>query len=238
MRGISVIKNSDRFISSFNRIDHKIRSEGNYERRIPFSRVVEYACKHNAVVRRFKVDLLEFAELRNAIVHQSSPPEFVIAEPHSSIVEKIEEIERELLEPKLVIPEFRRKVECFTIYDSLAKVLASIKANQYSQFPIYGEGRFKGLLTTNGIANWLAHNIQEDIISICEATVADVLLCEENRKNYKFISRNTNIYEAEEIFKDGISKGKRLEALLITENGNPSEKLLGIVTTWDMVKEH
>ena len=39
-----------------------------------------------------------------------------------------------------------------------------------------------------------------------------------------------SVYEAKEYFKKSVAEGKRFEALLITENGRPEEKLLGIIT--------
>ncbi|MBY6035067.1 hypothetical protein KUV80_00275 [Fictibacillus nanhaiensis] len=53
--------------------------------------------------------------------------------------------------------------------------------------------------------------------------------------NYQFIGRNESIYIAEEKFKESFKKGIRLDALLITHNGKPTENLLGIITTWDVI---
>ena len=44
------------------------------------------------------------------------------------------------------------------------------------------------------------------------------------------------IYEAEEIFKIGVERGRRFEALLITEHGHADQKLIGIVTPIDIMK--
>lgn len=231
-----MVKNSERFINSFNRIERALRNLTNSDNYVTFSELVAKGNKKEAIVRRFKVDLLEFSELRNAIVHQRTSPDLVIAEPHLSIVEKIEQIEEEISRPKKVFPKFERSVACFTVYDSLEQVLDSMKMNRYSQFPIYDQGEFKGLLTTNGISNWLAENIPEDIISIKETTVAEVLRCEENKANFKFISRDTTIYEAEELFKEGLTQGSKIEALLITHNGRETESLLGIITSWDIIE--
>ncbi|MFJ6210471.1 hypothetical protein [Lysinibacillus sp. NPDC092081] len=50
------------------------------------------------------------------------------------------------------------------------------------------------------------------------------------------MSRYITIYEAEDIFKQGVERGRRFEALLITEHGKPHQKLIGIVTPLDIVK--
>jgi hypothetical protein len=40
----------------------------------------------------------------------------------------------------------------------------------------------------------------------------------------------------EELFEDHHLAHKKLEAVIITENGNMSEKPLGIITSWDLVE--
>ena len=67
-------------------------------------------------------------------------------------------------------------------------------------------------------------------------TLKDILHHEKDAKNYRFISRYMTIYEAEEIFKIGVERGRRFEALLITEHGRPHQKLIGIVTPIDIMK--
>ena len=54
--------------------------------------------------------------------------------------------------------------------------------------------------------------------------------------NYKFVSRYITIYEAEEIFKQGVERGRRFEALLITEHGKTHQKLIGIITPLDIMQ--
>lgn len=78
-------------------------------------------------------------------------------------------------------------------------------------------------------------NIENNYSVPVETSLKNVLPFEEG-DNYKFIGSTTSVYEAVDIFKRHIGKGRRLEALLITRNGNPSEKLLGIITAWDILE--
>src|SRR5699024_8747500 len=170
-------------------------------------------------------DLYEFADLRNAIVHSRVKPNYVIAEPHDATVYKINKIEEEISKPKMVIPEFQCIVRTFGISESLSVILKTIHEMNFSQFPIYDRDKFMGLVTSNGITNWLSQNIKEDLVSIQDTKMSDVLHCEESQENYKFISKDTTIYEADDFFKANLSKGIPLKALLITHNGRHTEKL-------------
>ena len=230
------VRNSDRFLTAFNRIDHSMRDIVGAREFIPFFRLVDQAKKKSVLVRKYEDDLRSYAELRNAIVHQRTSTEYVIAEPHLEVVERIEHIDEVIARPKLVGQLFRKRVMSFQMSDSLQYTLKVIRKRKYTQFPVYDGQQFQGLLTTVGITNWLASSIIQTNIPKSVPTLRDILQHEKNNRNYKFISRYMTIYEAEEIFKAGVERGRRFEALLITEHGKPRQKLIGIVTPIDIMK--
>lgn len=230
-----MVKNSERFISSFNRIENALKEILDTHEYIPFTRSVDLVSKSNSTVKRYRYDLFEYADLRNAIVHERIDPMFVIAEPHDATVERIEKIEKDILRPEKVIPFFARKVITFEASDSLTKVLKVIDESTLSQFPVYNEGKFIGLITAKGITHWLAHLVKDELV-LLDTTLEEILTYEENEQNYLFIDKEKTLFEAEELFQQSISKGKLIDALLITHSGSPSESLLGIITSWDIIE--
>lgn len=230
------MENSEKFLYTFNKIDKFLSDElkvgNNYT---SFSSSVKKAAVINIIIRRYKDDLLEFAELRNAIVHERTDPEFPIAEPHDTIVEKIEKIYNELSAPKKVLPIFKREVKVFRYTDKLTSLLKVIKDTSYSHFPVYNGKEFKGLVTENGVTNWFATAVEKGEIPVETTTLDEILKYEEATENYRFISRDTTIYEAEDIFKNQVHREERIDAILITENGKTNEKLLGMISTWDII---
>jgi len=231
------LKNSDRFLVAFNSIEMAIKEYSNGDYHVPFSRLIQIARVKNGVVNKFYDDLKEFNELRNAIVHNSIDVNHAIAEPHDDVVEKIEYIEREIKQPKRVIPLFQKKVLTFQSSDSLMEMLKAIKRYAYSKFPIYEEQTFIGLLTKKGIVNWMARHVEElDSISFSRIIIKDVLCHENKNDNYQFIDRLMTIYDVKETFKNPLEKkSPRIDALLITEHGKKDESLLGMITPWDLI---
>lgn len=231
------MKNSDRFLSAFNAIEDLLKKITRTNHHARFFQLIDYAKRNNAVVKKYQDDLKEFAELRNAIVHERHFPNYVIAEPHDPVVEKIEFILNEISEPKTVIPTFAKDVVVYDVHQTLADVLKAINRFSFTHFPIYDQGKFLGLLSQNGIAHWLGKNVDVNIASFSEILLGNVLAFEENGGNFQFIPKNMNVYEAKELFRHG---GKnhppKLNALLITEHGKPEEKMLGIITAWDIIK--
>ena len=49
-----------------------------------------------------------------------------------------------------------------------------------------------------------------------------------------FITAQTNFLEVLEIFDKYKNMAKKLEALIITENGRDDEEFMGIITNWDL----
>ena len=227
-------RNSERFLTAFNRIEKKMKSIIKNGRNLGFSKMVHMLKHRNAIVGRYSDDLLEFAELRNAIVHNKIDMSHAIAEPHDSTVRRIEFIERELLQPRTVAPQFIKTVYALEQAEPFSKLLSLIHKKKVTKFPIYHKGEFKGLISQRAIAFWLAGNMHNSKKLPEEVTIKEVLAYE-TRENYRFISKDTSLLEAIDIFKRNIGRGNRLEALLITENGDPSEELIGIITNFDII---
>ena len=53
---------------------------------------------------------------------------------------------------------------------------------------------------------------------------------------YGYVSRDTTVYEVEDMFSDAIKDKRRLLAILVSENGTESAMPLGIITAWDLYK--
>lgn len=232
-----MVSNGERFIEAFNKLEKLLMREAVAKEYTPFSQLIERVAKKNATVRRYQWDLKTFGDLRNAIMHNWRK-DYIIAEPHNDIVAQIEELCKQLTQPEWVIPRFQRQVEQLTVYQSVSEALVVARQRSYSQFPIYDGKTFVGVLTDNGLSRWLASHIEEDIISLRESPLAEVIEHEENRKNFEFVDAKTAVEDVRALFgRVWESPVPNVAAVLITANGNRSEKLLGIVTVWDLLAD-
>lgn len=231
-----VVRNSDRFIVSYNRLDQLMKDLIGTNEHMAFFRLIDFAKKKNAIIRRYEADLREYGDLRNAIIHHRTSLEFAIAEPHDEVVTKMEEIESALAKPITVAQMFQTNVTIFQETDSLSYALKVIKDKKYNQFPVYSGKIFKGLVTPVGITMWMARKVDSESFSRKRTMLAEILAHEGNRDNHRFIQAEASVFEAVEIFKSSVVKGRRLEALLITEDGKSSDKLIGIITPMSLLK--
>jgi len=229
---------AERFLRAYNRIDDYLRELLEIDRsRYGFASVVDQAAKRYSVVRRYADDLKEFGALRNAIVHDKEFPARIIADPRPEVVEAIERLADIILDPPRVYPLFGREVRRLSWDDPIAKPLRWIREYHYTQFPVYRERRFAGLLTSRCVAQWLADSVHNGGVEFGGVTVGDVLRHDEYEgRRVVFVARDATWYDAVELLSP--AKGKRrasLEAILITASGRDDEELLGIITPRDLL---
>ena len=227
--------NSTRFLAAFVSIEEYLRRATNSTGRLEFSSVVTKVANNDRVLSTFKHRLSDYAELRNAIVHTRSPDGSTIAEPHESVVEDIEFIARELRNPPKITS--LNKNEGVTVIDpeqSVRSALAIIREKSFSQIPVYYNKEYKGILTTNALARWMASVGEEERAYLDESTVETVLEFSEENEDVKFVNRNTTLFEVVDAFVEASNAGKKLEAILVTEGGSRKGFPMQIITIWDI----
>ncbi|HLO11888.1 MAG TPA: CBS domain-containing protein [Pseudoneobacillus sp.] len=235
----SIGQNGDkvaRFEAAFNRIHEKLKElvKETHEH-APYSDVLYSARKLHNVVRFNYENLKQFGYLRNAIVHKKIREDFYIAEPHDKVVEEIERISGILLQPPLALSVASQPVKSYSPHTPLIEILAMMDEKGFSQFPIYANSNFQGLLTDGGIAKWLSRNLVGKSAHLDGVTAADLIPLEK-KHSVKFLARNSTIYDLESLFEKSFDENKKLKAILITEHGSQNQKPIGIVTTWDLVR--
>lgn len=224
----------ERFRAAFNRIEGYLRHYLHERTETEFIRLLnKYGDQHSIWNARDGRRLRDYASLRNALVHNYYNKDEYLSIPVPYVVADIERIAQELVEPDKVIPKFQRSVSTLKTSDTLVEALTLIQKHSYSQLPVYDQlGNFRGLLTENGITRWLSAHVVDidELVSFRETSVGKVLSSEEPRRNYQFVSRNKTVLDVVSQF----GHEPLLEAILISHNGIENEKLLGILTRWDI----
>ncbi len=227
--------NSRRFIEAYKTIEMYLRKAGNIPDDFSFSKALNEKAEHDRLLRPYRSKLLEYAKLRNVIVHSRTPDGAAIAEPHDSVVEEIESIARMLLDPpKITSLKGGEKVTTIEAKDPIGKALEIIKEKSFSQIPVYSGKEYRGLLTTNAVARWMASASEKERAFIYDCPVERVLSYAEENEDVRFVRGSTNLFEVLEAFGKAGESGKRLEAILVTDSGKRDEKPTRIITIWDI----
>ena len=149
-------------------------------------------------------------------------------------VERIAAIRDELLSPPTLFSVSTRPVVTCSLIDPLGAAAKKMRDGSYSQLPVYDGSAFVGLLTAETVARWVASNLADGQELMEEEKVKQVLRHQEDPENHTFLGRVSTVPDGLAAFDDFLHRGKRLEAILVTENGRPTEQPLGIVTIHDI----
>ena len=221
----------ERFEAAYNRIDRELHDITGEEG--SFSYVLDrYRERRRSWRDADELKLL--SRLRNVIVHDKTEAYRYAAIPTPEVVDRIEAIYERLASPKTAYTAFRGgEVVKIDIETPVDEVLKMIHKHDFSQFPVYDERTFAGLLTENGITRWLSKYVQDhkSLVELGDFKVRDLLETEGKRTNYVFIARHETLEEVVYLFE----KNPLLEAALITEAGKEHQELLAIVTRWDVI---
>lgn len=229
------MKNSDLFIDFYNKIDDYLKKLDKHDSHVTFTHKLKVT--KNKVAKFYREDLISLGELRNAIVHTPRIGGEVIAEPHDETVRRIEGIYEKIVSPPKVIPTFQFPVLGAKEEEYINDIILEMKRKSFSQFPVFDvNGEVCELINNNTISRWLAGKLEENgTIVIENVKVKDFISEIEFKNNYKFVSKNTSIYEAYDLFINQINvKRRNLDVLFITETGKSKSKLLGLITIEDI----
>ena len=228
------MSNAERFINAFSQIENELAHRLNAHRYIPYAEMIRRLVRLDPIIRRYGKLLDEFGDLRNAIVHERIDGE-VIAEPHLKEVDRIEHLAALLTKPEGVFPRFDRKVDYGFDDEKLSVLLARMKHKHYAKLPIYNrQHEFVGLITTDAITYYLLDHVNQFDKCIPDVKVSDVLRTDNREREVAFISRKANLIQVVMEFENRLHLGKRLNALIITEDGTKSQKPIGIISVSDL----
>jgi predicted transcriptional regulator len=227
--------NSEKFLSIFETVEKALKKMVSPKTHIPFYSLVDQATRLNKAVGRFEKTLKEYADLRNAIIHERTDSH-VIAEPNDQAVADFGNIKEVLLNPPKVIPQFQAQVTSCEITEAIAKAVSLMNKKSFSQIPITAEEKTVALLTAETVARWLASETLNELVSLLDTKIGDVLKHTENTNNYLFLSRNATLFDVLAKFEYFSANGLKLDAILLSQDGRPGQAILGIITVSDFPK--
>lgn len=227
--------NNRLFIDSFNNIEQKLREDIGAYNNVAFYELVDKNAKKNKLIRQFHSELKTMGDLRNFIVHGDILSPMAVASEIT--VKRINFIEKQLTNPMKITDVFSKNIVGVSEEDSLSDLLNLVEKKRYSQYPVMGKDGLRGLITENGITNWLANNIEKDLISIKKTIVKDVIANEEERESYNILYSYNTLYDVIDEFEKGRNTGKRIFIIIVLNK--PQEKIhlkdmYTIITPWDL----
>ena len=222
------------FLAAFNDIEQHLRSTLKAENSDSFWWIVDKARDKHILSTKQAEALKDFSNLRNAISHGRYYKSEPIAEPHEAVVQQISALRDVVVSPPDTLHVLHpRKVFTLTSSTSIIEAFGVIKDKDFSQIPIYDEGTFTALLTTNTIARWVAADLSDNHV-LDAADIADIVKYKEPSDRAIFLARTASVQETMDCLSETDSQGHRPCAAVITEHGKVNETPLRLVTPADL----
>lgn len=233
--------NSQKFLAVYNEIDDFMRKdlkEGHY---IGHSDMLyKMVKKGNRVFDYYYGDLKKYARLRNAIVH--NPDQRIadpIAEPHDVIVQQYQELLDKVLYPELALDKLaipRDKLYTVSLDTNILKAMNIMNKNLFTYMPVVEKGKFVGVFSDSTLFDYIAQGNGAVIDE--KMTIRDlgevIHIHNHSSEAFLFADKNITVIEVEDIFRKVFQNEKRISAVIITAEGMEEEKLLGVVTAWEV----
>lgn len=233
------MSNADKFLFIYNKVHKHLQCLGAAKGREDFTVLLGRLSGSNGVIRAYKNDLREYAELRNAIVHQTTE-EVIIAEPHTQAVENFQKIYDIIIKPPTAYDIASKPVEHCNAIALIADVIRIMTVKVYTHIPVLEDGKFVGVFSEATVTRWLADSAEKDGFVLDKTQIGELKDYYNDPENtfccYRFVSRGYDAYKIKDDFLYLVNKKWRLGAVFVTDSGKKTDKIIGIITSWDLPK--
>ena len=194
--------------------------------------------ERRAEYREIKSDLSYCRDVRNLLSHNPKINGSYAVEPSEEMLalldQTMERVANPLRAKNIWVP--REKVVCRTMKDPVRPAMVEMRAHNYTHIPILKAGVVIGVFSENTLLNYLldqrAVPIDDGVpFSDLEQYLA---LNQHRSESFRFIGKETPVSDIEDIFAAADRNSDRIGLIFVTRSGKSTEKLLGIISPWDM----
>ena len=226
--------NSEIFLQKYRVLEGLL--EKRYEsRKLSSSVVIEYIRDIDSQPVRVDLDLLR--EIRNILSHNAGPGGEPVVEPSDEMLRRLDEIIAYVKRPHRAA-DFGTPAE--RIYfahpnDSVLQVMRGMNNNGYSHVPVQEKGTAAGVFSMRALFDYLAeHGLDGANDGLRIRDLGEHI---HFGSRYAFVSEDTSIVEVRWMFQKYTERNQRLSAVFVTENGQPGEQLIRMLTPWDVLSD-
>lgn len=188
--------------------------------------------------RAIKSDLAFCREVRNLLAHNPKIQNRYAVEPSDEMIALLEQTAQRVKNPQkakhIWVP--RDRVFSRTMEDFVRPAMVEMNEHIYTHTPIMKNGVVIGVFSENTLLSCL---IDHETVRIDNhlrfSDIQKYLPMERHRaESFRFIGQDTLVSEIQDLFAEADKKNDRIGLLFVTHSGKPTEKLLGIISAWDV----
>ena len=188
----------------------------------------------------FREDLNVCREVRNLLSHHAAIHGQSVVEPSEALIgvlrEVIEYVRRP--QPAMDFATPRDKLMIAYLDQSALRVMREMQKRGFSHVPVIQHGEFKGVFSVSTVFSYVIDEVGHGMDK--RTTIGDfgelLKLDNHETERFEFVSKKASYWDVRDQFERKRGQHtKRLVAIFVTENGQFGERLLGMITPWDVI---
>ncbi len=228
----------DEFMDLYKRVEERLKERGIKNGRS--SIVMQFISSTEG--RQFKDSLNTCREMRNILSHNldiNDEPPFV---PSDSAIKSLRSVLDYLERPPLAIDHAVSggSLVCAKLSDRVKPIMEKMVGRGFSHIPVFENGVLVGVFSISTVFSKALDMEEATVDNNTKISDFSAYLPIDNHvcESFIFAPRDTTIIEAEKLLENVSGPlHKRPAVLFITQNGSPDERILGMLTPWDVLGE-
>ncbi len=230
----------EEFLSLYRTLEHLLsqRPETREAKRFQ-SPIMAYL--HSAEGKLFREELDLCREIRNILVHSPEIGGQAIIEPSAVLVECLKEIIEHVKRPPLAL-NYATPAELIfsaSLSDNALRTMRRMQRDGFSHLPIFENGLFFGVFS---VSTLFSDAVEHGGCDLNADTKLDrfralIPIHTHRTEQFLFLPKTANYFEARVLFERPTKHDRRLAAIFITKSGDPKDRLLGMITPWDVLDD-
>jgi CBS domain-containing protein len=228
----------DLFLDLYKRLEDALEEKYRDKRRRFSSVVFEFTKDDESAPVRDKLNICR--EIRNLLTHNPNLGGAPIVEPSQPVVEAMQEVLAFVEKPPLALDYATKGEQVMKagLNQKVLRLMQVMEKNGYSHIPVMKDGIFCGVFSAGSVFRYLLKTGGKGFTP--ETTLGELgthIQVEDHLENYAFVSKEETYIAARQKFERVKGKNKRISVIFITETGRSDERLLGMLTPWDILGE-
>lgn len=177
-------------------------------------------------------------KVRNLLCHTPKIEDAYAVTPSEAMLQLLDDITARIKRPLRAQDIYtpREKLMCKSLGSYVLPSARDMTRRHFSHLPILQDNRLVGVFSESTLTALL---LAENGVSINEKTrfndIRHYLKIENHTaERFLFIGRNTPAGDLVEMFEDALRPGNRIGMVFVTETGDPHQRILGVITAWDV----
>lgn len=208
----------------------------------------EYNLDNNESVMNFLINNKDFKvieneldlcrDTRNLLSHNPKINGEYAVYPSEEMIKLLDKVIQKVARPLKASNVMVKKSElCYmSMEDKVRDAMATMKENSYKHIPILEDGVLVGLFSAKTVLDIMVTEGADAFSAEITFDKIQKYISIENvaSNKFAFVGNSTLVSEVKDMFKEDIDSKERINIIFVTQHGKRDEKLLGIITAWEI----